>query len=57
MAESQGRQNRKCSDDFVINVPRNLDSAKIETGGGNVNASGIAGRVELDSGGGNPPRG
>jgi hypothetical protein len=33
-------QNRKCSDDFVINVPRNLESAKIETGGGNVNATG-----------------
>ena len=52
VAESGGRD-RRCSDDFVINVPRNLDSAKIETGGGNVNATGIAGRVELSSGGGN----
>jgi DUF4097 and DUF4098 domain-containing protein YvlB len=52
VAESSGRD-RKCSDDFVINVPRNLQSAKIETGGGNVNATGIAGRAELSSGGGN----
>ena len=34
-------------------VPRNLGSAKIETGGGSVNATGVAGRVELNSGGGN----
>jgi hypothetical protein len=52
VAESS-RRDSKCSDDFVINVPRNLESAKIETGGGNVNATGIAGRVELESGGGN----
>ena len=52
VAESS-RRDSKCSDDFVVNVPRNLDSAKIETGGGNVNATGIAGRVELESGGGN----
>lgn len=53
VVESQGRQDSRCSDDFVINVPRNLQSAKIETGGGNVNTTGIAGRVELQSGGGN----
>jgi DUF4097 and DUF4098 domain-containing protein YvlB len=47
-----GGQDRRCSDDFVINVPRNVQSAKIETGGGNINASGIAGRVDLNSGGG-----
>ncbi|MFY9906651.1 MAG: hypothetical protein WBX02_03345 [Terriglobales bacterium] len=52
VAESGGRD-RRCSDDFVINVPRNLQGAKIETGGGNVNATGIAGRTELESGGGN----
>jgi DUF4097 and DUF4098 domain-containing protein YvlB len=52
VAESGG-QDRRCSDDFVINVPRNLDFAKIETGGGNVNATGVAGRVDLQSGGGN----
>jgi DUF4097 and DUF4098 domain-containing protein YvlB len=52
VAESGGGD-RKCSDDFVITVPRSLESAKIETGGGNVNATGIAGRVEIESGGGN----
>lgn len=52
VAESGGRD-RRCSDDFVISVPRNLQMAKVETGGGNVNATGVAGRVELESGGGN----
>jgi DUF4097 and DUF4098 domain-containing protein YvlB len=52
VAESGGRD-RRCSDDFVINVPRNLQGTKIETGGGNVTAAGVAGRVELESGGGN----
>ncbi len=52
LAEAGGRD-RKCSDEFVINVPRNLDAAKIETGGGNVNATAIAGRVDMESGGGN----
>jgi len=52
VAES-GRRESKCADDFVINVPRSLESAKVETGGGNVNATGIAGRVEIESGGGN----
>jgi DUF4097 and DUF4098 domain-containing protein YvlB len=52
VAESS-RRDSKCSDDFVINVPRNMESAKIETGGGNVNAAGIAGRVDMESGGGN----
>src|SRR5208282_5272850 len=52
VAESS-RRDSKCADEFVINVPRNLESAKIETGGGNVKATGIAGRVDLESGGGN----
>ncbi|MGA7081417.1 MAG: hypothetical protein WBQ43_08665 [Terriglobales bacterium] len=47
------RRDSKCSDDFVVNVPRNLGLTKIGTGGGNVNATGVAGRVELNSGGGN----
>ncbi|HMD17980.1 MAG TPA: hypothetical protein VKH18_15050 [Terriglobales bacterium] len=51
VAESS-RRDSKCADEFVINVPRNLQAAKIETGGGNVNATGIAGRVDLESGGG-----
>ncbi len=52
VAESS-RRDSKCSDDFVISVPRNLESARVETGGGNVNATGIAGHVNLESGGGN----
>jgi hypothetical protein len=52
VAESSGRDSR-CADDFVISVPQSLESAKVETGGGNVNATGIAGRVDLTSGGGN----
>jgi DUF4097 and DUF4098 domain-containing protein YvlB len=52
VAESS-RQVSKCSDEFVITVPRNLESAKIETGGGNVNTTGIAGHVGIETGGGN----
>jgi len=52
VAESS-RRDAKCADDLVINVPRNLESAKIETGGGSVNTTGVAGRVDLSSGGGN----
>jgi DUF4097 and DUF4098 domain-containing protein YvlB len=51
VAESGG-QDRKCADDVVVNVPQSLQSAKIETGGGSINATGIAGRVDLTSGGG-----
>jgi DUF4097 and DUF4098 domain-containing protein YvlB len=51
IAERSGRY-AKCSDDLVVNVPRNLELAKIETGGGNVSAIAIAGRVEIESGGG-----
>jgi DUF4097 and DUF4098 domain-containing protein YvlB len=51
VAESS-RRDSKCADEFIINVPRGLQSAKIETGGGNVNATGIGGSVNLESGGG-----
>ena len=52
VAEAHGNKESNCADDFVIKVPRNLESAKIETGGGNVMATGVAGRVEIESGGG-----
>ncbi len=52
VAERVGGRDHRCSDDLVVNVPRNVELAKVETGGGNVNASAIAGRVELESGGG-----
>ena len=47
-----GTQNRKCSDDLIINVPRQTESARVETGGGSVNATALGGRVELETGGG-----
>ena len=52
VAESSGGGDRKSAADFVINVPRNLEYAKIETGCGSAYATGIAGRVDLQSGGG-----
>ena len=47
-----GSENRKCSDDLVINVPRQIEYARVETGGGNVNAAALAGRIEIETGGG-----
>jgi hypothetical protein len=52
VADWQGGHPHKFSGDFVISVPRNLDWAKIETDGGNVVATGIAGKVDAESGGG-----
>jgi hypothetical protein len=52
-ADWQGGSVHKFSGDFVINVPRDLDWAKLETDGGNVIATGIAGKVNAASGGGN----
>ena len=48
----QGGRPHKFSGDFVVNVPREMDEVKIETEGGNVSTSGIAGRVDAQSGGG-----
>lgn len=48
----QGKRHHLCSGEFVINVPRNLELAKLETSGGGVTVNGIAGRVEATSGGG-----
>lgn len=42
----------KCGGDFVINVPRNIELAKIETEGGSVNVTALDGRAEISSGGG-----
>jgi hypothetical protein len=52
VAEREGGRNRKCGGDFVINVPRNLEWAKVETDGGSVNAAGITGHADIQSGGG-----
>jgi DUF4097 and DUF4098 domain-containing protein YvlB len=51
VAPGPGGRNR-CGGDFVINVPRSIELAKIETEGGSVNVSGIEGRAEIESGGG-----
>jgi DUF4097 and DUF4098 domain-containing protein YvlB len=43
---------RKFSGEFTINVPREITLVKIETDGGDIDASGVAGHVEAQSGGG-----
>jgi hypothetical protein len=48
----QGGRHKICGSEFVVNVPRDLDLAKLETSGGGVTVNGIAGRVEAESGGG-----
>ena len=52
VAERSGRGDHKCSDELIVNVPRNLDLAKVETGGGSVSATAVAGQVEIETGGG-----
>jgi DUF4097 and DUF4098 domain-containing protein YvlB len=48
----QGGRPHKFSGDFVISVPREMDEVKVETDGGSVSTTGIAGRVDAQSGGG-----
>ncbi len=50
--EWQGGRPRKFSGEFVIDVPRETELVRIETGGGGVEATGIAGRLEVQTGGG-----
>jgi hypothetical protein len=52
VGEWQGNRPRRSSSEFVINVPRNVDLVKVESDGGDLSATGIAGRVEGESGGG-----
>jgi hypothetical protein len=47
-----GRHPRHFSGEFSVMVPREMALVKLETEGGNVDASGVAGRVEAESGGG-----
>src|SRR5579864_8745215 len=49
----QGGMSHKFSADFVINVPREMDEVKVATEGGSVSTTGITGRVNAESGGGN----
>lgn len=48
----QGGRPHKFSGEFVVNVPRGMDEIKVETEGGNVTTTGVAGRVDAQSGGG-----
>jgi DUF4097 and DUF4098 domain-containing protein YvlB len=52
VAEWEGSKPHRSSSEFVINVPRNTDLVKVETDGGDLTATGIAGRVEGETGGG-----
>lgn len=47
-----GRQPRHFSGEFSVMVPREMTLVKLETEGGNIDASGVGGRVEASSGGG-----
>ncbi len=51
VAEDDESHNR-CSGEFVVNVPRDIASLRIETDGGNVVVNAIAGRVHAETGGG-----
>ena len=46
------KQPRHFSGEFRVEVPRDMVLVKLETEGGSVDASGVAGRVEAESGGG-----
>jgi DUF4097 and DUF4098 domain-containing protein YvlB len=47
-----GKQPRHFSGEFSVVVPREMALVKLETEGGNIDATGLAGRVEAESGGG-----
>lgn len=49
----EGGRPHKFSGDFAISVPREMDEIKVETDGGNVTTTGVTGRVDAQSGGGN----
>jgi DUF4097 and DUF4098 domain-containing protein YvlB len=50
--EWQGGRPHRSSTEFVISVPRNIELAKVATEGGDLVATGMAGRVEAETGGG-----
>jgi DUF4097 and DUF4098 domain-containing protein YvlB len=51
-AEWDGDSPHRFSSQFIVNVPQNLDSVKVETDGGNVEVHTIEGNVDAQSGGG-----
>ena len=48
----QGGRPRKFSSDFTVTVPREMEDVKIETDGGAIVTTGIAGSLDAESGGG-----
>ena len=52
MGEWESGSPRKFNSEVTVNVPRDLDSVKIETDGGQIATTGIAGRLDAQSGGG-----
>lgn len=52
IGEWEGGRPRRFSGQFVIEVPRDVALVKVETGGGSVEVTGVAGQAEVESGGG-----
>ena len=52
IAEWEGGRPHRFSGEFDIDIPRDTAFVRIETGGGRVEATGVAGRVEIETGGG-----
>jgi hypothetical protein len=52
VAEWENGSPHKFSSEVTVNVPRDIDSVKIETDGGEVVTTGISGRLEAETGGG-----
>src|SRR5262249_52621355 len=52
VADAENAHHRKCSGELVVNVPREMDSVKIETDGGNIAVNSISGQLGAETGGG-----
>jgi hypothetical protein len=52
VAEVEGRRPSKCSGEFVVNVPRDMDSVRVETDGGSITVNNVTGRADVETGGG-----
>ncbi len=52
VGEWEGGQPHRFSGEFNIKVPREMESVRVETDGGGVSVTGIAGSVDAESGGG-----
>jgi DUF4097 and DUF4098 domain-containing protein YvlB len=52
MGDLQGARPRKFSGEVTIRVPREMALVKVETQGGSIDATGVAGKLEAQSGGG-----